>query len=304
MTTIRRRRLYTWGIKFTPWVAAGLLAVQTGWGHFVFAEDRITHSAPATPVENIAHRGASGHAPESTLSAFRLAVHMGADRIELDVQQSRDGELMVIHDSTLERTTDGHGSVREYDRAQLKRLDAGAWFHDRHPHYSIDYRGVRIPTLDEVLHSLGKEGRFCIEIKEGLPANVADQVLETLARHGLLQADSPEPVIIQSFDPAALKRIHRKHPELILIQLIHYRQAGSLSRHGLQRIAAYADGIGFHHRRMDREDIRRAHREGLRIHAYTVNQKKKMQQLLDWGVDAVCTDFPERLREVKRERQR
>ncbi|PTM54787.1 glycerophosphoryl diester phosphodiesterase [Desmospora activa DSM 45169] len=299
--TTNGKPLISWGIKAITWVAAGLLAAQTGWGHFGVADARAIYPSPAASVENIAHRGASGHAPESTLSAFRLAVRMGADRVELDVQQSRDGELMTIHDSTLDRTTDGHGKVREHDRAQLKRLDAGAWFKNKHPQHRIDYQDARIPTLDEVLHSLGTEGRYCIEIKEGLPTNTADQVLATLSRHQLLQTQSPEQVIIQSFDPAVLKQIHQKHPELTLIQLIHYRQAGSLSRGGLQRIATYADGIGFHHRRMEREDIRRAHREGLRIHAYTVNQKKKMRRLLDWDVDAICTDFPDRLREVKRE---
>ncbi|MDR6227076.1 glycerophosphodiester phosphodiesterase family protein [Desmospora profundinema] len=292
------------GWKGLLWITAAVVAVKGGWGVLTPApaEAVALPSSPAT--ENIAHRGASGHAPESTLPAFRLANRMGADWIELDVHQTRDGELAVIHDKSVNRTTNGQGAVKNLTLSQLKRLDAGSWFDATHPKQTVSYRGARIPTLEEVLLSQGKQGRFCIEIKEGLPVGVEKQVLDTLKRHGLLPRHQPERVMIQSFDPHVLKRIRQSHPRLTLVQLIHFREAGSLSRPGLQQIADYADAIGYHQRRMERDDIRRAHREGLRIHAYTVNRKKKMRQLMDWGVDAICTNFPDRLRDVKRERHR
>lgn len=273
-----------------------LVLAQGGWQPVL-----ATSFTPAR-VDNIAHRGASGHAPESTLPAFRLARQLGADWIELDVHQTRDGELVVIHDKRVDRTTNGQGAVNELTLSQLKKLDAGSWFDASHPRLTNTYKGTRIPTLQEVLRSQETYGRFCIEIKEGAPVKMEAQVLKTLQRQGLLLPSQRERVIIQSFDPEVLKRIHRSHPDLFLIQLIHFRKAGSFSRSGLQRIAAYADGIGFDHRRMEREDIRRAHREGLQVYAYTVNRKENMRQLIDWGVDAIGTNFPDRLRAVKRER--
>jgi glycerophosphoryl diester phosphodiesterase len=288
-----RKRHPAWPVLCALMIA--LVVTPEGW------QPVLATSFTPVQVDNIAHRGASGHAPESTLPAFRLARQLGADWIELDVHQTRDGELVVIHDKRVDRTTNGQGAVNELTLSQLKTLDAGSWFDANHPRHPNTYKGTRIPTLQEVLRSQEKNGRFCIEIKAGVPVGLESQVLNTLQRRGLLHSSQRERVIIQSFDPQVLKRIHQSHPDLFLIQLIPFRKAGSLSRSGLQRIAAYADGIGFDYRRMEREDIRRAHREGLQVYAYTVNQKKKMRQLMDWGVDAIGTDFPDRLRDVKRE---
>src|SRR5512143_199880 len=96
----------------------------------------------------LAHRGASRRAPENTMAAFRLAAELGADGVELDVQLSKDGEVVVMHDSRVDRTTDGHGRIRDLPLAELRALDAGGW-------YAPEFAGERIPTLAEVLHELG-----------------------------------------------------------------------------------------------------------------------------------------------------
>ncbi|MFD1395625.1 glycerophosphodiester phosphodiesterase [Kroppenstedtia eburnea] len=255
-------------------------------------------------VWNIAHRGASGHAPESTLPAYQLARRMGADWVELDLHLTRDGHLVVIHDETLDRTTDGTGPVRNYTLAQLKRLDAGSWFGKRHPRkWHPDFQGLRIPTLEEVLRLKKGKIRFSIEIKpESAGPELEGKLIRTLEKHRLLPGKGETSrVMIVSFDRASLNRVHRLMPRVPLIQLFHYREAGYFSPRTLRHIAAYADGIGYDHRRVSREDIRRAHRHGLMIHPYTVNRPRDMRRLIRWGVDGIVTNYPDRLNRVLRQ---
>ncbi|GGA52057.1 glycerophosphoryl diester phosphodiesterase [Kroppenstedtia guangzhouensis] len=252
-------------------------------------------------VWNIAHRGASGHAPESTLSAYQMARRMGADWVELDLHLTRDGQLVVIHDQTVDRTTNGKGPVRRYTLAQLKQLDAGSWFGKKHPRkWNPEFQGLRIPTLEEVLRLKRGKIRFSIEIKKGSAGpELEGKLIRMLEKHRLLPGKGETPqVMIISFDRASLNRVHQLMPRVPLIQLFHYREAGYLSPRTFRHIAAYADGIGYDHRRMSREDIRRAHRHGLVIHPYTVNHPQDMRRLIRWGVDGIVTNYPDRLNRV------
>src|SRR4051794_14616879 len=114
--------------------------------------------AGAAPVLNVGHRGASGHAPEHTFAAYDLALQMGADYIEQDLQMTRDGVLVAMHDETLDRTTDGSGPVRAVTLDEVKRCDAGSWFAPR-------FAGARVPTLEELFRRYGEQARFYIETK-------------------------------------------------------------------------------------------------------------------------------------------
>src|SRR3954452_5296438 len=151
-----------------------------------------------------AHRGAMGYAPENTFAAFELAVAQGADMIEMDVHLTADNQCVVIHDETLERTTDGHGLVGEMTLAELQRFDAGSWF-------GSEFAGQHIPSLDEVLAWGHGRAIMNIEIKadpvpyEGIEARVVDLI----RRHGM-----QDDVILISFDHRAIKRVKALAPEI------------------------------------------------------------------------------------------
>ena len=154
----------------------------------------------------IAHRGASGTAPENTMAAFRQAVEMGADMIELDVQRTKDGQVVVIHDATLERTTNGSGAVRELTYAEIEQLDAGSWFGE-----GQEFAGERVPLLKEVLEFTKGKCALNIEIKNIPYADpgIEQAVVDLLHETGFL-----EQVIISSFDHSCLHRIARLEPNV------------------------------------------------------------------------------------------
>src|SRR5262249_38701844 len=140
----------------------------------------------------IAHRGASTYAPENTEAAFNLALQMGAQHLEFDVQMSGDGHLVIIHDENLNRTTNGNGAVSAHTLAQLQMLDAGAWF-------DAQFAGARIPTLDELLEHYGRRAHLHVEIK-GKSAGISERTLDAIRRHGLSNR-----VTMTSFQKARLE---------------------------------------------------------------------------------------------------
>ncbi|RME06477.1 MAG: glycerophosphodiester phosphodiesterase, partial [Anaerolineae bacterium] len=176
-----------------------------------------------------AHRGASAHAPENTLVAFDLALRQGADALELDVKLSADGHVVVIHDATVDRTTDGSGRVNQMNLQTLKALDAGCRF-------DAAFCGERIPTLDEVLEAFGKRTFINIELTnysspwDDLPDKVADLV----TAHGVEKR-----VLFSSFNPLALRRIHRRLPEVPIGLLALPGKAGSWARGPLGRMVPH-----------------------------------------------------------------
>lgn len=265
----------------------------------------------------IAHRGASGHAPEHTWAAYDNARQMGADYLELDLHMSADGEIIVIHDDSLERTTDGEGKVQEFRLEQLKALDAGSWFNEKYPDRADEtYMGAKLLTLDEVIGRYGNEVRYYIETKspQRYPALQRDLV-ETLDEAGLIESGS---VVIQSFSQASLQEIHGLNADIPLVQLLWYspREEGGLKEWNdttpapaemtdadFQKIASYAIGVGPNviyrgDEVIDQHFIEQAHNNGLIVHPYTINEPEQMQRLIGWGVDGMFTDFPDRLRAI------
>jgi glycerophosphoryl diester phosphodiesterase len=229
----------------------------------------------------IAHRGASADAPESTIAAFELALEQGADGIQLDLHLSRDGELVVIHDFTLERTSDGAGAVRALTVRELKRLDIGRWRGRR-------WRGQRVQTLQEVLERFRDRTRFWIDVKGGadLYAGIEERVVAMVEIYDVLQG-----ALVQSYDREALARIRGMNREIKLGALLGGQPLEPiLDAPGA--VQAVSPGLD----RLSREAVAGILGAGLECYAGTANEPAQMDRLVEWGVNGVITDRPGLLR--------
>ena len=231
----------------------------------------------------IAHRGYRARYPENTLAAFEGALEIGAPMIELDVTLTRDRQVVVIHDESVDRTTDGRGRVADFTLAELKFLDAGAWFDPR-------FAGERIPTLAELLDLVGESAAVNIEIKPeayepgGPPDAVEYQVMELI--HSRNAADR---ILISSFEPEVLRRLSRLESPPALGVLTE-GPADSRTMDFCRQVNAFSWNPD--HRGLRFEAVARMHRAGVRVFPYTVNSRRKIDALLDMGVDGLFTDDP------------
>jgi glycerophosphoryl diester phosphodiesterase len=237
---------------------------------------------------NIAHRGASAYAPGNTLAAFRLALEMGADGFELDVMLSADGHLVVIHDDTVDRTTDGSGPVRQKTLAELKALDAGARF-------DLRFAGERIPTLQEVFDLVAGNRAFVnVELKaDSLRGNGLEEKLVALIRC----YDLGERLLISSFNPFALWRMRRLAPDMSLALLY----AENMPVHLRNRWFAFLsrpDALSPSFRMATQEHLRWVKSKGYRLYVWTVDEEPEMRRLTALGVDGMITNKPDLLRQV------
>lgn len=158
----------------------------------------------------IGHRGASGYAPEHTIESYQLAKRMGADYLEIDLQETKDGILVAMHDSKVDRTTDKTGFVKEYTLKELKKLDAGSWFNEENPDKANEnYKGLQVPTLEEVFNEFGDHENYYIEIKSPEEnKGIEKKLITILEKHHLIGNQSSNgKVIIQSFSEESLKNI-------------------------------------------------------------------------------------------------
>ena len=239
------------------------------------------------PILVVAHRGFSGAAPENTLIAFAKAIEVGSDMIELDVHLSRDGEIVVIHDETLERTTNGKGRVVDHTLQELKKLDAGSSF-------GPQFAGERIPTLKEVL-DLAK-GRVPVNIEIKNPthgkypiAELTEKVLREVNQAGMMDR-----VIFSSFNPAALEWIGRKEPRAWGAFLFHRSWNFLRDIPGSQEYAV----LNLRNIHLTREKVAEIKKAGKRINVYTVNTDEEMEQFGRWGADGIITNHPDRLLKI------
>jgi glycerophosphoryl diester phosphodiesterase len=239
----------------------------------------------------LAHRGASANAPENTMAAFELALEQGAHGFELDAKLSADGEVVVIHDPSVERTTNGQGRVSQLNLTDLRELDAGSFFSDQ-------FKGEKIPTLAEVFETLGERAIINVELtnyktpRDGL----ADKVCELVQRFGLQDS-----VLFSSFLPSNLKRTRSLLPDA---------RCGLLALGGW--IGWWARSFGFnfgdyqvlHPALPDTtpQQVARVHRLKRYINVWTVNAAEDMRRLIDWGVDGIITDDSKLAMEVLAER--
>jgi glycerophosphoryl diester phosphodiesterase len=249
---------------------------------------------------NFAHRGASARAPENTLEAFRLAVEAGAGGLELDVHMTRDGEIVVIHDATVDRTTEGFGVVAEMTFDDLRSLDAGYRFSPdggcTHPYRR---RGVRIPTLAEVYEQF-PDASVNIDIKEPQPG-VEEAVLRVIQ-----EAGAEGRSLVVSANPAVVWRFRRVRGGRISTGASRLETGAFylLSRLRLERLCRPAydalqvpveyEGITLATPRF----VEAAHSRGVRVDVWTINEPGEMRRLLDLGADVLMTDHPETLTDV------
>jgi len=225
----------------------------------------------STPII-FAHRGASANAPENTLAAFKLAIEQGADAIELDVKLSADGIPVVIHDPTVDRTTDGSGTVANLSLSALKELDAGD--------------GQKIPTLDEVFELVGGQLLINVELTNYKTSNdqLVNKVVEVVKKHNL--ADG---IIFSSFLPKNLKRTAKLLPQTPRGILALPNLLGFFVRKILFRNGDY-QALHPHLKDTSKKQIENAHGINRRVHAWTVNDSADMRRLADWGIDGIFTD--------------
>lgn len=245
-------------------------------------------TAFAQETRLIAHRGGCAHAPENTLAAIRTGIAAGADFVEVDIHLSRDSVLVVHHDETVDRCTDGRGRIDQLTWAELQKLDAGSWFSEK-------FKDERIPSLDQVLElTKGKIGVF-IEIKGYGPeyAGLARKLVDVIHRH---HAQTWVEVI--SFDHGALKQVHDLDPDIRLqkllvsnLRLLPFYLDKRLHWGSPKRLD-FVQGFGYYHKVVDKALVRKVHRWGRQINAWTVNSAAKQEKLVQIGIDGITADDP------------
>ncbi|MBY6053097.1 glycerophosphodiester phosphodiesterase [Cytobacillus firmus] len=235
-------------------------------------------------VDNIAHRGATGYAPENTIAGFDLAVDMKADYIEIDVQRSKDGELVVIHDTTVDRTTNGTGKVVDLTFDFLRSLDAGSWKGEQ-------FAGEPIPTFEEILDRYHGKVGILIELKAPeLYPGIEEQVADALKERNL---DKPqnEKIIIQSFNFDSMKTMDQLLPKVPIGVLTSNR--ADTTAEALKEFSAYADWFNPSYGIVSEELVNQVHSLGMQIGSWTVRSQEAADFLFEMEVDAIITDYPD-----------
>jgi len=233
----------------------------------------------------MAHRGWSGKAPENTMTAIRLALAEPAIRgIEIDVQLSRDGVPVIIHDFTLERTTTGRGLVMDHTLEELRELDAGSWFDER-------FAGERIPTLDEVLQAVKGRCTLNIELKatSDMYPGIAEKVLELLERHEMKQE-----IYITSFDHDLIRHVRTLDAKVQTGLIVMGRPVLMLE----QMEAAGANILSMEYPYLTRDLACEALEKGYKVIAWTLDEPSHIRTVMSWHPDVqICTDHPDRMLE-------
>lgn len=232
-------------------------------------------------VSVTAHRGDSKNAPENTMAAFRLAVENQADCVELDVRQTRDGRYIIMHDSSLKRTTGLDRKVGEVNYAYIEKLEAGSWFSD-------EYDGEPIPTLEEVLaFAVENDVQLNIELK---PA-YTDQDYEAGILKLIEEYECEDQCVLASSDYAVLKNVKILNPDIKTAYIVHvaFGDIGELE---------YADAISIRHTYVNANMVKKLHKQGKDIYAWTVNSEKTIKNLMFMDVDCIITDNPYRTKDI------
>lgn len=234
-----------------------------------------------------AHRGAKRIAPENTLPAFEAAIRLGADGIELDVQYSSDGKLVVFHDLNLDKTSNGKGRLTSHTFEDLRKLDAGL-------HFSPQFQGTRIPTLDEVLDLVKGKLLVNIELKslDVSGAVLGVDTVKAIRAHGMIND-----VVISSFNPFALRRSKQAGPE-IEHALLLAADTSAWTRWGVTLQYSKAEGLHPETGMVDARYMAAARRRKMPVRVWTVNEEEDIRRLAGLGVDAIISDIPDVALEV------
>mgnify|MGYP000557144339 FL=1 len=226
-------------------------------------------------IEVIGHRGAAGLEPENTLRSVRRAIELGVDRVETDVRVSKDGRLVIMHDETVDRTTNGHGYVSELTFDELRSLDAGM--------------GEKIPTLKEILEFTMGKAKLEIELKVPEATEPTIQLVEEL--------NAEKDVIVISFIHDLLERVHDLSPNIKTGALFF-----DVPKDILQRaLKVHASSIHVYYRNVNSELVRKAHRSGLEVAVWNPNKIEDMREMIGLDVDAIGSDRPDILIQLLRD---
>ena len=221
-----------------------------------------------------AHAACRGHAPENTLAGVRAALALGADAIEIDVRCTRDGTPVLLHDSTVDRTTDGEGEIATLSLRQARRLDTG--------------EGERIPTLREVLREVAGRALMVLEVK---PAGIEEELLAVVRR-----ARALDWCAVHSFLPRVVERVRRQEARMPCSLLTDGRRVVDWGQLFAFALSLGAQGISVHHGVVTPELVRGAHLRELRCSTWTVNRRDDVRRVAAAGVDAITSDYPDRVR--------
>jgi glycerophosphoryl diester phosphodiesterase len=233
------------------------------------------------PTINCAHRGASGHAPENTIAALEKAIALGAHMAEIDIQQTADNLFAVFHDDNLERTTNGTGPLWEKTLAELQTLDAGSWFEPA-------WAGQRIPSLEEVLETTRGRLPLNIELKlHGHERDLVDLALRALCDNNI-EDHCPPQSLVTCFDHQVAAAVKQANPALTVGAILGRQQYTA----GVFTLPV--DVLSAEKTLVDADFMAMARGAGKQVHVWTVNETADMSRLIDLGVDAVITNYPDR----------
>lgn len=219
----------------------------------------------------IGHRGAAGYEPENTIQSFSKAIELGVDMIEFDVQLCKSGEIVVIHDYSLDRTTNGAGMVAETTLSELKKLNAG--------------KGQEIPTLKESLQTINRNARVNIELKGKSSSMQVSEIIKDFIENKNWHVDD---FIISSFDHKELSTFYKLMPEIRLGIL--YKNIPDDFNEIASVLKAYSINANFNY--LTKEIVKKIHSRGYKVYAYTVNNQEDKLKMKEIGLDGVFTDYP------------
>ena len=233
-------------------------------------------------VSIIAHRGASKHAPQNTLSAFEKAIEMDADMIELDVHLSKDGEIVVMHDADVDSTTDGSGKLSEMSLEEIKRLDTGSPFGE-------EFAGETVPTLEEVLETTNGETELNIELKtrSGKNEGIEEKVLGLLEEHQM-----EDEVLISSFSFESVEKVKNLNSNISVGLLYLTLPLTSWHSRRIHKKYPWADAAHPWHRTIGKRHVRKLHEMGVEVNVWTVDGERNIRKMLESGVDGIITNSP------------
>ena len=247
----------------------------------------------------IAHRGYSAVAPENTLSAFQKALDCRADMIELDVHFSKDHQVIVIHDATLQRTTGKNGTVKEATLAELKTLDAGSWF-------GKNFANEPVPTLEEVIQLVAGKSTLLIEIKVDEQNNTYDGLVTAILQL-IEKYEAEEWCILQAFDSEYLREIQQAKTEIRYYKLIVNTHdpvptyIDTRLRWGMLDKSIPYQAINPYYKSLTPSKIKEWQQEGYEVYTYTVNELDDMKLITEMGVNGIITNYPERAIKLREE---
>ena len=260
---------------------------------FIFILLLIMARLEKSDIKIIAHRGGSNLAPENTMAAFQNALKLGVDMIEIDIEQTIDSYVVVIHDTKVDRTTNGKGKVDSLTYSYIKTLDAGSWYDSR-------FKGEKISTLEEVLQAINGKATVLIEIKSGdeLYPGIEKRTVEAIQRF-----NAHSWTIVQSFNKKTVERVKILDTKIITYYLLgrnfksYYHSLQAKNKKNEIQEFLY-DGIAVHYSLLTAASVDSVKQMGLGVFTWTVDEEDDMTKMIEYGVDGIITDSPDKLIEL------